>query len=128
MTSKHSSKRVIVAHAHSRDGEVFRRLLTKDGYEAVLVNSADQALAALESVSCVALLVGCGAPALDAAQLTTQVRGSKRIAPTLRIVGVLDRNAMGEPERSLQAGMNEVLVVPFAPADVSAALRSYVVV
>jgi len=129
--------RVLVAEDNLINQTLTVRMLEKLGYPSDVVENGQDALAALDRVSYVAILMDCQMPLLDGIEATRLIRKREGTvvdsaaagSPPARHIPIiaLTANAMqGDRERCLASGMDDYLTKPLRKDDLRGALERWI--
>lgn len=115
-------RRVLVVDDNPANRIVAEAYLQELGVACVLADCAAAALAELEKGAFDAVMMDVQMPGMDGYQATREIRGRMRL--DLPVIAVTANAGPGERARCTEAGMTELLVKPFACADLGAMLTT----
>ena len=115
-------RRVLVVDDNPANRYVVEAYLLELGVASVLTENGAAAVACLERERFDAVLMDVQMPGMDGYQATREIR--VRLGLDVPVIAMTANAARGERDRCIEAGMNELLVKPFACADVGAMLAA----
>ncbi len=105
--------RILLAEDNAVNQLLMRRLLSKQGYELVVVNNGVQAVGALDRESFDLVLMDVQMPEMDGLEATSLIRSKERRSGVRVPIIALTAHAMKtDEERCLAAGMDDYLTKP----------------
>ena len=118
---------VLVVDDHPTNREVLTRQLARAGYACETAVDGEDALARWRSGRYALVLADIHMPRMDGYQLTAAIRKSERRERRQRtpIIAITANVSKGEPERCLEAGMDDFLGKPLRIAQLAAALQRW---
>jgi PAS domain S-box-containing protein len=119
---------ILVVEDSPINQQVARGILETLGHQVDLARNGIEALQAIKGTNYDAVLMDCQMPEMDGFQATAEIRRLEQLTGRRVPILAMTANAMqGDRERCLQAGMDDYLPKPVHIAEVSAALRRWVV-
>lgn len=122
-------KRVLIVEDNPVNQQVIMKYLVKMEIEGCVADSGSQAMAILEKYSFDLILMDIQMPELDGYTLTGIIRGwydsvddYKKIASFTPIIALTAHAMQGDKEKCIQAGMDDYIVKPLRPLDLSSVL------
>jgi CheY-like chemotaxis protein/HPt (histidine-containing phosphotransfer) domain-containing protein len=119
--------RVLVAEDNPINRIIAVKTLEKLGHVAVSVENGCEAVNALQCMPYDAVLMDCQMPVMDGFEATRIIRDpiSLVLDHGTPIIALTAHAMRGDRERCLEAGMNDYLTKPFAPAHLAATLERW---
>ena len=112
--------RVLVAEDNSVNQRLIRRLLEKGRHRALIVDSGEDAIKAVEREAFDLVLMDIQMPNMDGLEATARIRKhEKRWGMRHRIFAMTAHAMAGDRERCLAAGMDGYLPKPIRVADLA---------
>jgi DNA-binding response OmpR family regulator len=115
--------RVLVVEDDRVVGDAVQRALSREGFAADHVGSAERARAAVESENFDLAIVDIGLPRQDGLQLVRELRSSGRKLPILMLTA---RDGLSDRVTALDLGADDYLTKPFQVAELLARCRALV--
>jgi two-component system, sensor histidine kinase and response regulator len=120
--------RILVVEDSPINQQVARGILETLGHRVDLARNGFEALAALKLAEYDAVLMDCQMPEMDGFQATAEIRRLEQLTGRHVPIVAMTANAMqGDREACLEAGMDDYLPKPVHIAEVSAALRRWII-
>jgi two-component system, sensor histidine kinase and response regulator len=120
--------RILVVEDSPINQQVARGILETLGHRVDLARNGIEALAALKLAEYDAVLMDCQMPEMDGFQATAEIRRLEQLTGRHVPIVAMTANAMqGDREHCLEAGMDDYLPKPVHIAEVSAALRRWII-
>ncbi|WP_404382643.1 response regulator [Knoellia locipacati] len=107
--------RILVAEDHEINRIVAEGLLTRLGYDSVMVNDGEQALRALAAEPFDAVLMDCHMPVLDGYAATVALRERERGGARTPVIAMTAGVLKDERARCMQVGMDDFVPKPVDP-------------
>lgn len=122
---------VLVAEDNPINQTVIKRILTKNGYDAIIVDNGQEAVDYVRESVVDAILMDCQMPVLDGWEATREIRKLEAFgeiadgtASPVPIIAVTANAMPGDREACLEAGMNDYLTKPLRPKKVVEAIEA----
>ncbi|WP_224242218.1 hybrid sensor histidine kinase/response regulator [Hyalangium gracile] len=115
--------RVLLAEDNPINQKVTQHLFQRLGYEAQVVGSGQEALAALEAAAYDVVFMDLHMPHMDGLKASELVRADPRRYGRPRIIAMTASALRGDRERCIRAGMDDYLTKPVEPVRLVAALE-----
>ncbi|MEE9284794.1 MAG: response regulator, partial [Dehalococcoidia bacterium] len=116
--------RVLLVEDNPMSQTVTARYLERDGHHVAIVETGAKAVAAIEDQPFDLVLMDLQLPEMDGFQAAAEIRKRQRgRSGLLPIVAITARALRRDRERALKAGMDDYLVKPIKPAELSAAIH-----
>jgi len=117
--------RVLVAEDNPVNQRVAQRILERLGFEADVVDSGEDAVAAMRTGSYVAVLMDGQMPRMDGYEATAQIREMEGGGRRTPIIALTASAMKGDREKCLAAGMDDYVSKPVTPEQLDAVLRRW---
>jgi CheY-like chemotaxis protein/HPt (histidine-containing phosphotransfer) domain-containing protein len=124
-----SDARILLAEDNPTNQLVALKILERMGFQADAVVNGLEAVEALRRRRYDAVLMDCQMPEMDGFEAAQSIRDPKSrvLNPNIPIIALTARALSGDRDRCLQAGMNDYLTKPIRAAEVSSALKRWIV-
>lgn len=115
--------RILVADDTESVRALFRKLLTADGHDVMVVQDGEEALAAVEQLQPDVILCDVGMPHMDGLEVCRRLKAdpATRLIPVVLITGLSD---MSDRIKGIEAGADEFLSKPVHPHELRARVAS----
>jgi len=117
--------RILVVEDNDINRQVAQEILEHAGFEVVIAENGEEAIATLDSTAFDAILMDVQMPVLDGYAATRRLRQTPRFRD-LPIIAMTANAMSGDREKALEAGMNDHVAKPLDIDDLFAAIGRWV--
>jgi PAS domain S-box-containing protein len=117
--------KLLIVEDNPINQEVARYQLAKIGYRVDVANDGREALEMIDRNDYAVVLMDCHMPEMDGFETAAHIRRRSDRKRNVPIIAVTASAAAGEKEKCLEAGMNDFLLKPFQPEELSGKIAGW---